>query len=410
MSTAPLPASPDPSPGPQHVAIIMDGNGRWAKARGLPRVAGHRRGAESVRRVIRGAGELGIPVLTLFAFSTENWARPADEVSDLMGLLRQYLRNELEELGRNGARLRVIGDRERLAPDIVRDITDAENRTRANTRIDVNICINYGSRDEILRATRSLARRVAAGELAVERIDEACFERELLTAGVPDPDLLIRTSGEQRISNFLLWQCAYAELVFVDTLWPDFGKEHLEQAIAEFRRRERRYGGDHPVLRVVTFAYSIAAVLALLWLRHQPSFGRETILWIVACVWATDIGAYFVGSLAGGAKLAPTISPGKTWSGLVGGMCFAAVASAACGLAFDAGDTPTLALTGIAIAAVAQAGDLFESAAKRRAGVKDSGRLIPGHGGLLDRIDGLIAALVTVAAMRLAIGGEWPWL
>ena len=243
MSTAPLTAGPDASPGPHHVAIIMDGNGRWAKARGLPRVAGHRRGADAVRRVIRGAGELGIPVLTLFAFSTENWTRPADEVSDLMGLLRHYLRHELEELGRNGARLRVIGDRARLAQDIVRDISDAEQRTRANTRIDVNICINYGSRDEIIQATRSLARKVAAGELAAEKIDEGLFERELLTAGVPDPDLLIRTSGEQRISNFLLWQCAYAELVFVDTLWPDFGKDHLEQAIAEFRRRERRYGG-----------------------------------------------------------------------------------------------------------------------------------------------------------------------
>ena len=243
MSTAPLTAGPDASPGPHHVAIIMDGNGRWAKARGLPRVAGHRRGADAVRRVIRGAGELGIPVLTLFAFSTENWTRPADEVSDLMGLLRHYLRHELEELGRNGARLRVIGDRARLAQDIVRDISDAEQRTRANTRIDVNICINYGSRDEIIQATRSLARKVAAGELAAEKIDERLFERELLTAGVPDPDLLIRTSGEQRISNFLLWQCAYAELVFVDTLWPDFGKDHLEQAIAEFRRRDRRYGG-----------------------------------------------------------------------------------------------------------------------------------------------------------------------
>jgi undecaprenyl diphosphate synthase len=221
----------------------MDGNGRWAKARALPRAAGHRRGADAVRRVIRGAGELGIPTLSLFAFSTENWARPADEVSDLMGLLRHYLRHELDELSRNGARLRVIGDRDRLARDIVGDIADAEARTRANTRIDVNICINYGSRDEILRATRSLARRAAAGELAPERIDETQFERELLTAGMPDPDLLIRTSGEQRISNFMLWQCAYAELVFVDTLWPDFGKEHLEQAIAEFRRRERRYGG-----------------------------------------------------------------------------------------------------------------------------------------------------------------------
>ena len=243
MSTAPLPANADPAPGPNHVAIIMDGNGRWAKARGLPRVAGHRRGADAVRRVVRGAGELGIPVLTLFAFSTENWTRPADEVNDLMGLLRHYLRNELDELRKNGARLRVIGNREGLASDIVRDIFDAENMTRGNSRIDVNICINYGARAEILQAIRSLARQVAAGELSADRIDEDCFESELLTSGVPDPDLLIRTSGEQRISNFMLWQCAYAELVFVDTLWPDFGKEHLEQAIAEFRRRERRYGG-----------------------------------------------------------------------------------------------------------------------------------------------------------------------
>ena len=243
MSTAPLPATGDSSPGPRHVAIIMDGNGRWAKARGLPRIAGHRRGADAVRRVIRGAGELGIPMLTLFAFSTENRTRPADEVSDLMGLLRHYLRNELEELSRNGARLRVIGDRDRLARDIVSDISDAESRTHANSRIDVNICINYGARDEILRAARNLARQAVAGEITPEQIDERRFETQLLTAGLPDPDLLVRTSGEQRISNFLLWQCAYAELVFVDTLWPDFGKEHLEKAITEFRRRERRYGG-----------------------------------------------------------------------------------------------------------------------------------------------------------------------
>jgi undecaprenyl diphosphate synthase len=243
MPTAPLPANPDQASGPQHVAIIMDGNGRWAKARGLPRVAGHRRGADAVRRVVRGAGELGIPVLTLFAFSTENWTRPADEVADLMGLLRHYLRNELEELRKNGARLRVIGNRDGLAADIVRDIADAERMTSNNARIDVNICINYGARDEIVRAARNLAQRVAKGEIAVDAIDQRSFERELLTAGVPDPDLLIRTSGEQRISNFLLWQCAYSELVFVDTLWPDFGKEHLEQAIVEFRRRERRYGG-----------------------------------------------------------------------------------------------------------------------------------------------------------------------
>jgi len=165
-----------------------------------------------------------------------------------------------------------------------------------------------------------------------------------------------------------------------------------------------------PAMRVFTFAYSLTALLGLLWLRHQPSFGRETILWIVICVWATDIGAYFLGSLAGGARLAPSISPSKTWSGLAGGMCFAVVISAACGLAFDAGDTPALAVAGVAIALVAQAGDLFESATKRGAGVKDSGRLIPGHGGLLDRIDGLIAALVGIAALRLVIGGEWPWV
>ena len=243
MSTAPLPANPDSSLGPNHVAIIMDGNGRWATARGVPRVAGHRRGADAVRRVVRGAGELGIPILTLFAFSTENWTRPADEVSDLMGLLRHYLRNKLKDLHKNGVRLRVIGNREGLAPDIVNDIADAERTTLDNSRIDVNICINYGSRDEILRATRSLARQVAAGKLAADRIDANLFERELLTAGVPDPDLLIRTSGEQRISNFLLWQCAYSELVFVEALWPDFGTDDLAQAIAEYRRRERRYGG-----------------------------------------------------------------------------------------------------------------------------------------------------------------------
>ena len=223
----------------------MDGNGRWAKARGLPRVAGHRRGADAVRRVVRGAGELGIPVLTLFAFSTENWTRPADEVSDLMGLLRHYLRNELEELRHATARACASSATATgLASDIVRDIADAEQRTRSQ----------HPHRRQHLHQLR-LARRDRAGDpqpraqgrgrRAGRRAASTrrCFERELLTAGVPDPDLLIRTSGEQRISNFLLWQCAYAELVFVDTLWPDFGKEHLEQAIAEFRRRERRYGG-----------------------------------------------------------------------------------------------------------------------------------------------------------------------
>ena len=199
--------------------------------------------------------------------------------------------------------------------------------------------------------------------------------------------------------------------VFLAAIWFGFPWIDLVAAIAApiMVAEWVRLTNGRPLMRATTFAYSIAAVLALLWLRHQPSLGRETILWIVVCVWATDVGAYFLGSLAGGGKLAPRISPSKTWSGLVGGKCFSAVVSSACGLVFDAGDTPMLALAGLGIALVAQAGDLFESAAKRAAGVKDSGRLIPGHGGLLDRIDGLIAVLVAVAALRLVIGGEWPW-
>jgi phosphatidate cytidylyltransferase len=195
------------------------------------------------------------------------------------------------------------------------------------------------------------------------------------------------------------------------TVWIGFPWIDLVAAIAvplmigEWLRLTRR----RPVARTALVLYSIAAVLALLWLRHQPAFGRETILWILACVWATDIGAYFIGSYAGGARLAPSISPSKTWSGLVGGASASAIVSALCGLAVGTGETLTLALTGVGIALVAQAGDLLESAQKRRAGVKDSGRLIPGHGGILDRIDGLIAALVFIALIRLAIGGEWPW-
>ncbi|MGE0154384.1 MAG: isoprenyl transferase [Reyranellaceae bacterium] len=227
---------------PLHVAIIMDGNGRWALARGLPRTAGHRQGAEALKRTVRGAGELGIKYLTLFGFSSENWKRPAAEVSDLMGLMRHYLRTELRELERNGARLHVLGDREGLAADIVELIVEAERRTAANSRIFVNIAINYGSRAEIAGAARRLAQEAREGRLDPASIDEQTVSRALMTADMPDPDLVIRTSGEQRLSNFMLWQSAYAELMFVDTLWPDFGKAHLEAALADFARRERRYG------------------------------------------------------------------------------------------------------------------------------------------------------------------------
>jgi undecaprenyl diphosphate synthase len=227
---------------PRHIAIIMDGNGRWAKARGLPRIAGHRRGAEAVRRAVSGMRELGIPYLTLFGFSSENWKRPSSEVHDLMALLRHYLRGEIAELHRNGVRLRVIGQIARLAPDIVSLIEHAEELTRDNSALTLTIALSYGGRAEIVAAVRAIAARVAAGDLGVNAVDENCLARHLFTVDLPDPDLLIRTSGEQRISNFMLWQCAYSELVFTKTLWPDFAKSDLEQAIDDYCGRERRYG------------------------------------------------------------------------------------------------------------------------------------------------------------------------
>ena len=234
------------SPGslPRHIAIIMDGNGRWAQARGLPRIAGHRRGAEAVRRTLTAAAEIGIPYLTLFGFSSENWKRPLNEVDDLMGLLRHYLRGEIAELHGNGVRLRVIGEKSRLAPDIVAMIDNAEKLTGANTGINLTIALSYGGRAEIAAAARKIAAEARTGAVSLDAIDENLIARHLFTRDLPDPDLLIRTSGEQRISNFMLWQCAYAELVFTKTLWPDFGRADLEQAIADYRCRERRYGAS----------------------------------------------------------------------------------------------------------------------------------------------------------------------
>jgi undecaprenyl diphosphate synthase len=237
-------ALPPPRPLPRHIAIIMDGNGRWAQARGLPRIAGHRRGAEALRRTLVAATELGIPYLTLFGFSSENWKRPFDEVDDLMGLLRHYLRGEIAELHRNGVRLRAIGEIGRLSADLVTLIANAEALTRDNRAINLTIALSYGGRAEIVAAARAIALKVAEGSLSVEAVDEDLIASHLFTSDLPDPDLLIRTSGEQRISNFLLWQCAYAELVFAKTLWPDFGRSDLEQAIADYCGRERRYGAS----------------------------------------------------------------------------------------------------------------------------------------------------------------------
>jgi undecaprenyl diphosphate synthase len=242
VSTAPAPLL-DAGGMPRHVAIIMDGNGRWAKKRFLPRIAGHRKGIEAARNTVRAAGDLGIEVLTLYAFSTENKRRPADEVSDLMGLLRHFIQHDIDELANNGVRLRVIGDYHALAPDLAAMIDAACARTAGNSLTTLVIALNYGSQAEIAGVARALAKAVERGEMAADDIDVDAVEARLDTRDWPPPDLVIRTSGEQRLSNFLLWQAAYAELLFVDTLWPDFGAAELASAIQQFGARQRRFGG-----------------------------------------------------------------------------------------------------------------------------------------------------------------------
>jgi undecaprenyl diphosphate synthase len=237
QSGAPAPAIP------RHVAIIMDGNGRWAKAKGLPRVAGHRAGAEAARRVLRAAGEAGVECLTLYAFSSENWRRPEDEISDLMGLLLFYIGRELDSLHREGIRLKIIGDFRAFRPDVVAAVERAVEKTSANTRMTLAIALNYGSRQEIAHAARRLAEAAVRGEVDPATIDEDRIDGEMDTTGLPPLDLLIRTSGEYRLSNFLLWQAAYAELLFVDTLWPDFDQHRFQEALVSFAGRERRFGG-----------------------------------------------------------------------------------------------------------------------------------------------------------------------
>ncbi len=227
---------------PRHIAIIMDGNGRWAKQRHMPRALGHREGAEAVRRTVTACAELGVPYLTLFAFSSENWKRPADEVDDLMWLLRSYLQREVNELNRQRVRIGFIGERSALAPDLVALIENAEKQTQCNDRLIFTIAVNYGGQHDIVAAAQRLAREVAAGRLQPDQITPESFAAHLMTTGLPDPDLIIRTSGEQRLSNFMLWQAAYSELIFLNTLWPDFTRQSLEQALDLYSRRERRFG------------------------------------------------------------------------------------------------------------------------------------------------------------------------
>jgi undecaprenyl diphosphate synthase len=232
----------DPGPTPSHVAVIMDGNGRWAQARGLPRFEGHRRGVEAVRRAVRSAIAHGVRYLTIFSFSSENWRRPADEVAMLMGLLKRFIRNDLAELNENGVRVRIIGERDNLAPDIVTLLVEAESLTRNNRGLTLTVAFNYGARQEMVEAARRLAIEACDGRLDPNSIGADEFAARLDTAGLPDPDLIIRTSGEMRLSNFLLWQAAYAEFVFLPVLWPDFDDAAFVAALDQYAARQRRFG------------------------------------------------------------------------------------------------------------------------------------------------------------------------
>jgi undecaprenyl diphosphate synthase len=239
---------------PTHVGIIMDGNGRWAQARGLPRFEGHRRGVEAVRRAVRSAIDLGLRYLTIYSFSSENWSRPPAEVSDLMGLLKRFIRNDLADLHRSNVRVRIIGLRRNLSADLQGLLNEAEDLTRRNNGLTLVVAFNYGARQEIVEAARKLALEAAAGRLDPATIDEAALGARLDTAEIPDPDLLIRTSGEQRLSNFLLWQAAYAELVFLPMHWPDFDHAAFQSALAQYAARERRFGGTATPAAIVKSA------------------------------------------------------------------------------------------------------------------------------------------------------------
>ncbi|MDY4079729.1 MAG: isoprenyl transferase [Clostridium sp.] len=228
---------------PEHIGIIMDGNGRWAKAKGYPRTVGHKAGVETIRRILKEAQRLGIKYITLYAFSTENWKRPKEEVGALMKLLVQYFRLELNELHENGVVVNTIGDISKLPKECIEEIKKAEEKTKNNTGIVMNLALNYGGRDEIVRAVKLLAKDVAEGKISGEEIDEKSVEKYLYTAGMPDPDMIIRPSGEQRLSNFLLWQCAYSEFWYSDINWPDFTEKDLRRAIFDFQNRDRRFGG-----------------------------------------------------------------------------------------------------------------------------------------------------------------------
>ena len=460
---------------PNHVAIILDGNGRWAKAKGMPRNYGHMQGAKTVEVICEEAYRMGIQYLTVYAFSTENWNRPQDEVDALMKLLRNYMKTCLKTAEKNRMCVRVLGDKTRLDEDIRTRIAELEEATKNNDGLHFQIAINYGGRDEIVRAVKKLSAKVQSGEVNPAGITADTLERYLDTAGIPDPDLLIRTCNEQRISNFLLWQLAYTEFYFTPVPWPDFTKEELIKAVEAYNHRDRRYGGLKEALRCATdekkfnalewiglvgvtayyatlfftrdhtlllmcivglfmaemfcyvmlfpkyeasqvmaavFSFLYAPVLlSFVYLTRECETGIYLVWLILISSWGCDTCAYVVGKLIGKKHIFPELSPHKSLEGCIGGVAGAALIGGLYAHFFVEAAFPdqiitwTIAFICAAGAVMSMVGDLAASAIKRNHNIKDYGKLIPGHGGIMDRFDSMtVTAPMTYFLAILMIG------
>src|SRR5438094_97124 len=392
----------------------MDGNGRWARERNLPRPFGHRAGMKAVREIVEGAIEAAVEVVTLFAFSEENWQRPPTEISALMSLLEEYIAKEAKELRAQGVTVHVLGERARLARGARAAVDRVERDTRGGRRLALNLCISYSSRAELARAARLLAEEVLKGTKRLEDIDEEAVRDKLYTAPWSDPDLLIRTSGELRISNFLLWQLAYTELyltpvLYVAALWL------LAVLVMAMARGPARRPLTTVSVTVFGILYASALLAFTVAIRHGPHSDAHPrgsvalVLFPLVVTWVCDTCAMAAGTLVGGPKLAPVLSPRKTWAGAVGGIVGGLVAALVYGplvldrVALRLG-VVQLATVGVVVAVAAQVGDVAESLFKREAGVKDSSSLIPGHGGVLDRLDSLYFVLPATAGLLRLFG------
>ena len=381
---------------PSHVAIVMDGNGRWAEERGWTRTEGHRAGLENIRKIVKFFSKNGVKYLTLFAFSTENWDRPNEEVKILIELLEQAVREETKPLHDDGVRIRHIGRLDRLPVNLRDSILDSVALTSANQGINLNIAYDYGSRTEIVDAVK----RIVVEGLSSDQITEDLFSTKLYTSGIPDPDFVIRTAGEMRLSNFLMWQCAYAEFYTTKCWWPDFDEDEASKALEEFSNFTLLKRTDLDIFVLGTaFGISVytGGLLSFAVLLRGLDSGLEWVIVTSITVFATDTAALYFGKIFGRTPLAPEISPSKTLEGAVGGIfCSVLIITVSLDIVGLEVDIAARLILGVTIGLCAQLGDLFESWMKRTTGVKDSGSLIPGHGGVLDRLDSIIPNLAIV--------------